>query len=549
MNDRIQDEELVKADLRDHDRLKSLRAPWESVWRDVDDRFPSGAAGGFTNASPGSLRNERNFDPTHITAKNRFAAAGVAITTPEEKDYIRIRFVDDDLMALRSVKLWCEKASRRMYGMRHAAMTGFGTSANEDWSQLGRYGTSPVFVDGKPGRGFIYRTLHLSQVYIDVDYAGIVNRVHRCYKRTAAQLEEEFGLEALTPKMRKALEQPGKENTEFEILHVVAPNREWDTDKLDWRRMPIASRYLALDEKSYLRRSGYHSMPIAVSRHMTEAEDIYGMSPAINVMPTIKGVNAMKRTTLRAGHKAVDPALLFNNDNGINRLVSKAGGLNPGMVDDRGMPMVHRMPGGEQGLPYAMEMIGGEQQIIKTEFLEEFYKILTDPNSRMTTTEVLEVMSKQGILVRPFASQYQTEKQYPMSQRELDLAIRHGQLDPFPAEVLEAGAWPIMEYENMLAKMARAESTSTTLRYVQALPVLTEFDPRVRHRVNADAIAVGMADEMGVKPSYMRSDEEVAALVAKDQQQQAQAAQLAQLEQASGATLNLAKANQLTEAA
>ncbi|MED5545633.1 MAG: portal protein [Pseudomonadota bacterium] len=549
MDDRIQDEDLVKADLRDHERLKSLRAPWESVWREVDDRFPSGAAGGFSHGSPGSLRNERNYDPTHITANKRFAAAGVAITTPEEKDYIRIRFVDDDLMAQRGVKVWCERASRRMYGMRHAARTGFGTSANEDWKQLGRYGTSPVFVDGKPGRGFSYRTLHLAQVYIDVDYAGIVNRVHRCYKRTVAQIAEEFGRDALTPKMRKALETPGNEHTEFEILHIVAPNTEWDTEKLDWRRMPIASRYLVADEKIYLRRSGFHSMPIAVSRHLTEAEDIYGTSPAIDVMPTIKGVNAMKRTTLRAGHKAVDPALLFNNDNGINRLISRAGGMNPGMVDDMGRAMVQRMPGGENGIPYAMELIEQEREVIRTEFLEEFYKILTDPNSRMTTTEVLEVMSKQGILVRPFASQYQTEKQFPVSQRELDLAIRHGQLEPFPPEVLEAGAWPIVEYENMLAKMARAESTASTLRYVQALPVLAEFDPRVRHRVDADAIAVGMADEMGVKPSYLRSDEDVAKLLAAEQEQQAGAMQLQQLSEASGATLNLAKANQITEAA
>ncbi|WP_374414281.1 portal protein [Novosphingobium colocasiae] len=549
MDDNIQDAELAKADIRDHERLKALRAPWEQTWEEVDQRFPNGA-GGFRQTSPGQIRGQRNYDTTQITANKRFAAAGVAITTPEEKDYIRIRFVDDDLMRQRNVALWCERASRRMYALRHAARTGFGTSVNEDWDQLGRYGTSPQLVDGKPGRGFIYRTLHLSEVFIDVDYSGRVDTVHRCYKRTARQLEAEFGRDALTPKMIEALEpRANKEHTEFEILHVVAPNRAWDAEKLDWRRMPIVSRYLAVGEKLYIRRAGFFTMPIAVSRHTTSAGELYGRSPAIDQMPTIHGVNAMKNTTLRAGHKAVDPALLFNNDNGINKLVSRPGGMNPGMVDDMGRPLVARMPGGENGLPYAMEMIEQERQVIRTEFLEEFYKILTDPNSRMTTTEVLEVMSKQGILVRPFASQYQTEKQFPVSQRELDLAIRNGQLEPFPAEVIEAGAWPLVEYENLLAAMARAESTAKTLRFVQALPVLNEFDPRVRHRVNADAIAVGMAQEMGVKPSYLRSDEEVAELVRQDQEQQAAAMQAELLNQASGATLNLAKANQASEAA
>ncbi|MFX8500624.1 hypothetical protein ABTL68_19520, partial [Acinetobacter baumannii] len=82
-----------------------------------------------------------------------------------------------------------------------------------------------------------------------------------------------------------------------------------------------------------------------------------------------------------------------------------------------------RMPGGEAALPYAREDLNDERQVIRTEFLEDFYKILTDPNSRMTTTEVLEVMAKQGILVRPFAGRYAMEKQYPQCNRDLELAM------------------------------------------------------------------------------------------------------------------------------
>jgi hypothetical protein len=159
------------------------------------------------------------------------------------------------------------------------------------------------------------------------------------------------------------------------------------------------------------------------------------------------------------------------------------------------------MPGGERASLCAVEMIEDEREQIKHRaFLEEFYKILTDPNSRMTTTEVLEVMSKQGVLVRPYASRYATEKQHPMTQRDLDLALRAGQIEPFPPEVIEAGAWPVIDYENPLAAMARAESSSKTLRFLQALPVLAEIDEDVRPAVDADAMAVGMAQEMGVKP-------------------------------------------------
>jgi hypothetical protein len=544
MDDKIQDEELAKCDVKDHERRREERSPWENTWRAIDDRFPDGA-GGFNQTSPGQIRGERNFDTTHITANERFAAAGVAITTPAEKDYIHPRF-SAELMKEREVQLWCEMAGKQLYAIRYAWRSGFGVAANEDWDQLGRYGTSPMWVDvNEVAGGMFYRTLHLSECTIDVDYAGMVDTVDRKIVRNVRQIEGFFGKDALTEKMRKAWDED-KLDTEFEILHVVAPNRKYDPGKLDWRRLPLASRYLALDEKIYLRRKGYFTMPISVSRHMTSAGEKYGRSPGIKMLPTINGVNAMKHTTLRAGHKAVDPALLFDNEDGITRLSTKPGGLNPGLVRD-GKPQVARMPGGEQGIPYAVEMIQDERQEIKTAFLEEFYKILTDPNSRMTTTEVLEVMSKQGILVRPYASRYETEKQNPVSQRELDCAIRWKQLEPFPPVVLEAREWPIVDYDNMLAAMARAESTSKGLRFIEALTPMAQVDEAIYDYLDTDVMVPSLADDIGVDASWIRDPKEVKALRAKREQQQQVPQNADALASGADAYLSIAKANQLAQ--
>lgn len=546
MIENIQDEALAKADLKDHARLESERSPWENAWREIDDRFPNGA-GGFNKMTVGSIRGQRNYDATHITALERFAAAGVAITTPEEQDYIRPRFLDENLMKDREVKLWCERAGRRLYAIRHATHTGFGVAVNEDWDQLGRYGTSAVYQEVIEGVGIFYRTLHLSEIWIDVDHAGRVNRVHRKFERTARQLADKFGMDALTEKMRKCLEPNGNADTKFEVMHIVAPNTEWDRDRMDFRRFPIASRYLACDEKVYLRRKGYFTMPISVSRHMTSAGEIYGRSPAFKVMPNIQGVNTMKHTTLRAAHKAVDPALLFHDDFGATSLVTKPGGLNPGFVNEQGRAMVTRMPGGENGIPFALEMIQDEQATVRTAFLEEFYATLTDPNSRMTTTEVLERIAKQGVLVRPFASRYATEKQHPMTQRDLDLALRAEQIDDFPEVVKEAGAWPMIDYENPLAQMARAESVQKSMRFIEALVPLANVEQGVLDTIDGDAMARGMAEEIGVKPSYLRTPEQVAAIRAQREEEKQMAINAELLSATAGASKDFAQAGAISE--
>lgn len=549
MIEQIQDEDLAKRDLADHERMVAARAPYESMYNDIDALFPDGA-GGFSKTGPGQLRGQNLFDGTHIIANTRFAAAGVGITTPEESGYIRPRFLDPDLNKLPRVRQWCWNAGQRLYGIRHALHTGFITAANEDWDQLGRYGTSPMWADMLPnGRGMFYRCLHLSACWIDVDFSGLVNRVHFVMEKRVDQLEDMFGREALTEKMVKALEDK-KPHTLFQVLHLVAPAGDWDSEAFDWRRFPIASRYLAMDEKIYLRRKGFHSMPVSVSRHMTAPSEIYGRSPAIRLHPSIAGVQSMRKTTLRTAHKAADPALAFNNDDGVNKIVTKPGGLNPGLVDENGRLLVARMPGGEGGLPWAQNELENERALIRTEFFEEFYKILTDPNSRMTQLEVMQVMAKQGVLVRPFASRYATEKQHPISQREIDLALREGQIEPLPPEVLEAGAWPVIEYENQLAEMARAESTNKTLRFVEfAGAVATLEQSPVADSVDTDAMLRGGAAEIGINPEYLFPPEVAKANREKRAEAEAGPMDAEALGAASGAVLDLAKANQIGAAA
>lgn len=546
--DAMQDDAMVKADQRDHERLISERAPYESTWREVDELFPDGA-GGFNQASPGALRGQQLYDVTHVQQGSRFAAAMCAITTPEHEMYIRPRFLNPDLQKLRPVAEWCERNGPRLYAMRHALHTGFTTAVGEDWDQSGRYGTAPLWCDATEGRGLFYQALHLSSAYIDVDFAGLVNRVHLTHSWRADQLEEKFGRDALTPKMRKALDD-GKPETKFELVHIVAPNREWDPERLDWRRNPIASRWLALDEKMYVRRRGYHSMPVSVSRHATSPGEIYGRSPAIRVLPTIMGLQQVQKTTMRAAHKAVDPALLFNNDDGVTSLVTKPGGLNPGLIDDAGRPMVARMPGGEAGLPWAENHAERERAVIEREFLEEVYKILSDPNSRMTQMEVLEVVKAQGMLVRPFAGRYMREKQHPLSQRELELALRAEQIEPFPPEVTEAGEWPMIEYENILAEMARASSTSRTLRFVEAATGIgTLAQTPAGEIVDIEATLRGTAEEIGVKPSYLLDPKVVASNKAKRAEVEQAAMNAEMLGAAGGAALDIAKANSVAQAA
>jgi hypothetical protein len=545
---KLQDDELVKAHLRNHDRLVTLRAPWEGVWQEIDERVNPLGAGGFTKSSVARVAGAGNFDVTAVEGLDRFVAAMMAITLPYQSQYIKLRFGNPDLDKLPEVRRWCERTGDRLYAMRYAPHTGFGVQAAEDMRSLGSYGTGALWTGERKGVGLFYKSIHLSELYIDEDFAGRIDTAQRRYSLTARQCQQQFGPDALTAKMRDAVSKQ-KLDEKFELLHVVCPNGDLQPDALDRRSMAIDSIHIAIDEKAILRRSGYHSMPISVSRHVTGPGDIWGRSPAIKVLPTIKGLNAMARTNMRAAQKMVDPALAFYDDDGITSLVTRPGGSNPGLMNERGQILVAAMPSASN-LPVGLEMVEGERQVVRTAFLEDYFKLLVDEKVQRSATAVLEIAAKQGVLIAPYANRYETEKVNPVTQRDLDLAIRAGQVEPFPAVVIEAGGWPIIEYENPLARMARADEAAGLARWIEAMAPLAQVDGgAVFDHIDTDAAAPGLADVLGVRPTWIALPAQVEAKRKARAEANAVQSGVDQFATAAGAFKDMADANATAAAA
>jgi hypothetical protein len=140
----------------------------------------------------------------------------------------------------------------------------------------------------------------------------------------------------------------------------------------------------------------------------------------------------------------------------------------------------------------------------RTAFLEDFFKILTDPGDRMTATQVLEMVAKQGVLVGPFADRYETEKVGVLVERVGDILMRAGQIAPMPPEMLEAGAYPLIYMKNPLARMARAGEAAAWTRWVEiGVQAAGAGRPEALDRVDFDKGMVGVGEVLGVRPSWI----------------------------------------------
>jgi hypothetical protein len=136
----LQDEDLVKADLRRHEDMKSERAPLDGLYRDAEQLVDPMGAGGFSKISPGQARNY-NFDNTAMEGLDRFDAALGAVTMPKNETWLGLTVADKDLARQPAVQRWLEHARDRAWACMYAPFAGFGTAASEDRRALGAYGT------------------------------------------------------------------------------------------------------------------------------------------------------------------------------------------------------------------------------------------------------------------------------------------------------------------------------------------------------------------------------------------------------------------------
>jgi len=536
----VETQEIVDDILHHQGELESQRLPWEPLWREIDQRVNPLGEGAFNEQSPGQLNGLDIFDHTASLGLDRFTAAYTGMIIPRGERYHTLVSTSPSLNETPQFQAWAELATDRLFSARYSPEAGFDPEANMNIRSLGSYGCGPFWIDWRPGRGIFYKTLHLSECYVDEDYTGRVDTLHRKFRWTVRKCAQQFGAANLVGVLRKDFDER-KFDKQHDILHVVRPRHDRDPERFDYRSMAIESRYICLSDKLQIREGGYRKRPIAFSRYVTGPRERYGRSPAAQVMGAIRTVNAMAKTILRAGHRAVDPPLLVPDDGVLSTIHTAPGKVTVGGLDVMGNPQIVPLAHGGE-LQIGMELLNNEREPIRDAFLEKVWSLVLERRDRMTATEVLEISRLQGMLLAPMASRQEVEWLGPQIERELDLLIDNGVIPKPPPEFYEEGAALRVIYDNPLSRAAKAEEALGFSRWVEVMAPVAAIDPSVYDAINTEQAPRELAKALAVRTAYLSSPEDVAAKREAREQEQAIRSALAGLKDAGAAVKDLSAA-------
>lgn len=517
-------DDTVQEILRQYNQLYSDRGVWEVHWQEIAERILPNDIYTFQNnfRTAGQKRTYNVFDSTGQLALTRFAAIMDSLLTPRNQKWHRLVTNDKTLNNNREVQLYLEEVNNLLFKYRYAPMANFASQNQQNYTSLGAYGTGCMFTDQLDGRpGIRYRNIFLGELYFAENHQGIIDKVFRHFKLSARAAYQKWG-DKLPAEILNTLK-TYPENL-FEFVHAVIPRKEFDPNRKDFRGMPWESHYISLMGQKGLTEGGYRTFPYSPSRYTQSLGEVYGRSPAMDVLPAIKTLNEEKKTILKAGHRAVDPVILAHDDGVLSSFSLAPGAVNYGGVNADGRQLIHTLPVGN--FEIGKELMDDERNLIKDSFLVSVFQILQE-NPQMTATEVMERTREKGILLAPTVGRQQSEYLGPMIEREIDVLAQQGLLPPMPRMLREMGGEYSMEYDSPISRSQRAEEMAGVQRVLESLLPIVQAtaNPEPLDYFDWDVITPQMMDISAVPKSWVKNMDAVNK-IRQGRQQQAAAEQM-----------------------
>jgi len=536
-------------------KLRGTRSNWENLYQQVADRVCPQMSDFVTKRTPGEGRGEKMFDATAALALDRGTAAFHSLMVPDSQLWHGLNLDDPDLMKYQPVKAWLDEIRKTLFAVRRSPKSNFSGQAQEAIRSILAFGVQTFYVDEQIGRGIRYKSMHPAEIDFTENAHGMVDVHYRRFDFTARQAVEEFGIENLPDKIREKYTK-NDEVSKFDFIHYVGPRMDRERGRKDAAGMAFESIYVSVEGKQIVSEGGYERNPFMTSRYSTNPREIRGRGPAIMLLPDIKMLNEIEKTTLRAGHLSVDPPLLLFEDGSLQGFQMRPRALNFGGVDEQGRQLVHPLQTGAN-LPWAQELADGKRKLINEAFWLTLFQILVD-NPQMTATEAMLRAQEKGQLLAPIAGRQQTEWLGPMIRREIDILAENDLIPPPPEELLPflnvdidpmSGAMSIdlaetlgIEYTSPLSRLLRSEDSVAILRTFEQLAPMAQIDPSVYDVFDTELLPRELAEINGVPAKVMRSEKAMKALQEAKRQQVMQEQLLAAAPVAASAAKDLTQA-------
>lgn len=523
--------------------LKSERSSFDQHWQELSDWIMPQRVQFFTaDRNRGDKKRSNIIDSTaSFSARTLQSGLHAGLTSPA-RPWFKLGTPDPDLQDFGPVKEWLHVVTQRMQTV--FSQTNLYNTLPIVYGDLGVFGTAAMGVVPDDRDLFRTQAFPVGSYVLAMDQRGRVSVFMREYQRTVRQIVEQFGGPGGQPaeigqaidwsrisSHVKSLWEQGSYEVAIDLVWVVAPNPEANTQRLGSKWFPFTSCYFEracaeTQDRKLLRESGFKTFPIMAPRWDLVGEDSYGRDcPGMIALGDVKQLQIMQRKKNQAIAKIVDPPLV-----GPVALRTQKTSLLPGditYVDQRegmsGLRSIHEIG---LNLEHLVGAEGQTQYRIQRAFYEDLFLMLAQSDQRggvqpITAREVEERHEEKLLALGPVLERTNDELLDPLIDRAYDMMEREG-LIPEPPDELN-GVTLKVEYISIMAQAQKLVGVVGQDRFMQTILPMMEAFPETRNKVRINQIVDNYAEMLGIDPRAIVPTEEADQATAQQAKQQAAA--------------------------
>jgi hypothetical protein len=533
-----EDKRVEKYIRRLHD-LKNERQSWEGLFKRISD-YVLPRKGRFDRDSKpndGREKGDKILDDV-ATRALRVLAAGLqgGLTSPA-RPWFRLGTQDPDLSKQKGIKMWLHEVERRMY--QALAKSNFYSRVHGLYTEQAGFGTGCMIEEADLKTRVRFDLFTAGEYWLATDAHGMVDTLYYERQMTARQLVQQYGLEALPKQIQSSLQDNTNRDQYWKVLHCIQPRAEFDPEKGARgvrKHMPFES--VVICEQKIVFEGGYFEFPVLAPRWDVTGAEVYGRSPAMDVLKSVIILQEINKTELMGLHKMLNPPMKVPADY-AHRLSLLPGAENPvALSNPDAVGPLYQISPDIKAAEYKLERV--ENRIREGLFNDLFLMILERPG--MTATEVVERHEEKLLMLGPVIERQQTELLDPLMERTYAILERHGLIPPPPEEI--EGEELKVEYISLLSQAQKLVGTQSIHGLAAFVGNLAQMKPQVLDKIDEDAAVDEYADMVGAPPSVIRSADQVAQIRMARAEQEAQVRQQEQVlaaQQAAGQAAQTAK--------
>lgn len=507
-------------------QLKAERLSFEPHWRELSD-FTRPRSTRFTasEVSRGDRRNSKIIDPAAVMAARTLSSGMMSGITSPARPWFRLATPDRDLMDYGPVKLWLETVEQRMNEVFNRS--NLYQSLPLMYEDLGTFATGAMAVVADPQR--VIRTVPFptGSFYIANGADLSVDTAVREFSMTVRQVITEFGMDAVSDTV-KSQWNSGQYGQWVNVVHAVYPNLDRQTGKLEAKHKAYKSVYYeanSTDDK-LLRESGYDEFPIMAPRWEVNGEDVYGSScPGMVALGSVKALQLLQRRKAQMIDKITNPPLQAPASIKSQRISTIPGGINylpMADVNNQIKPLFQIPANGTNGL---LEDIQDTRQIIDHAYFVDLFRMMQTVNTRSMPVEaVAEMREEKLLMLGPVLQRLDSELLDKLINRTFSVMAENNLL-PVPPDEMQ-GMQLKVEYISVMAQAQKAIGVSSIERFIGFTSGIGQFKPDALDKINVDETIDAYAASIGVPPSVVATNEQVAQIRENRAQQQAMTQQM-----------------------